>query len=106
MSNYRNPKLLKLAKDQPCMLCGAQDGTVVAAHSNWSEHGKGMSIKAHDCFIAFLCHMCHAEIDQGSRLTKEERKDQWRLAHDRTMLSLFQNDHLMVASALSGDVNA
>jgi len=78
------------------MNCGADDGTIVAAHSNQSKHGKGMSIKAHDCFVAFLCHRCHHEIDQGSKLSKEERIDLWQRAHEATLLHLFRTNRLVV----------
>jgi hypothetical protein len=78
------------------MNCGADDNTIVAAHSNQSRHGKGMSIKAHDCFIAFLCNRCHYEIDQGSKLSKEERIDLWQRAHEATLLHLFQTKRLVV----------
>lgn len=66
--NLRVPKLLALARDQACVNCGAEDGTVVSAHSNWHSHGKGKSIKAHDIFVAHLCFRCHAWLDQGSGL--------------------------------------
>jgi len=65
MSNYRNPKLLKLAKDAPCMNCGIMDGTIVAAHSNQLRDGKGTGIKSHDFRCSFLCSMCHARIDKA-----------------------------------------
>jgi len=92
--NYRNRKLLDAARDQPCMHCGAEDGTVVAAHSNQSKHGKGMSIKAHDCFVAFLCARCHHEIDQGSKLSKEERIDLWQGAFEKTLLHLWRTEKI------------
>ena len=38
---YRNKKLLEVVREAPCMHCGAQDGTVVAAHSNQLKDGKG-----------------------------------------------------------------
>lgn len=71
---YRDAKLLSLARDQACVACGARDGTVVAAHSNLGEHGKGMGLKAHDGMTAWLCHGCHRELDQGSRMTRAERR--------------------------------
>lgn len=71
---YRNPRLLLLARDQACVACGRSDGTVVAAHSNLGEHGKGMSMKAHDGMTAWLCMRCHRELDQGSVMTKAERR--------------------------------
>ena len=48
-----------------------------------------MGIKAHDCFIAFACSSCHAEIDQGFRLTKDEKMWVWRKGFEATMLQLF-----------------
>ena len=63
---YVNEKILKHAQGQACTYCGAQDETVVAAHSNQSIHGKGCGIKAHDCYVAFLCHRCHTWLDSGS----------------------------------------
>jgi len=49
------------------MNCGAQDGTVVAAHSNSLADGKGKGIKASDFKIAALCFRCHHELDQGTK---------------------------------------
>lgn len=94
---YRSRKLLNLAKGQCCQLCGAQDGTVVSAHSNQSRHGKGMSIKAHDCFVAWLCMRCHAEIDQGGKLSREEKREWWQVAHEKTLLQMFSQGMLAVS---------
>ena len=38
--NYRNRPLLNLANGQSCQLCGAQDGTIVSAHSNQKRRDK------------------------------------------------------------------
>lgn len=91
---YRNDKLLKAVRDAPCMACGVRDGTVVAAHSNQLRDGKGRSIKAHDYRIAALCFRCHMELDQGSKLSKEERLEMWEAAHRATVGWLFDNDLL------------
>ena len=32
-----------------------------------------------------LCHDCHMEIDQGSRLSKAERVEAWEEAHRKTV---------------------
>ena len=93
--NYRNKKLLEAVRESPCQLCGAQDGTVVAAHSNQLRDGKGRSIKAHDYRIAALCYTCHADIDQG-RMSREDKQDLWEMAHRKTVGWLFENDHLEV----------
>ena len=88
---YRNRKLLEIVRESPCQHCGAQDGTVVAAHSNQLRDGKGRSIKAHDYRIAALCMRCHHEIDQGNKLSKEERREIWEDAHRSTIGWLFEN---------------
>lgn len=96
--NYRNKKLLNLAKECPyCMLCNRLNrGDVVAAHSNQLKDGKGMGIKAHDYRIAYLCHQCHAEIDQGHEMNKAMRQLNWETAHRNTIGWLFENGHLGV----------
>lgn len=93
---YRNKKLLEIAREAPCMICGIQDGSVVAAHSNQIRDGKGKALKAHDYRIAALCFYCHAEIDQGCKLSKQERIDAWDEAHRRTIGWLFDSAYLQV----------
>ena len=69
---------------------------MVAAHSNQLRDGKGRSIKAHDYRIAALCFRCHSELDQGSKMSKEDRVDIWEMAHRKTVGWLFDNEHLEV----------
>jgi hypothetical protein len=80
----------------PCQNCGSQDGTVCAAHSNQMRDGKGKGIKAHDYRIAALCFRCHSELDQGSKLTRDERLQIWEDAHRKTIGWLFDNGHLVL----------
>ena len=94
---YRNQKLLEIVREAPCQVCGVADGTVVAAHSNQLRDGKGRSLKASDYRIAALCFRCHAELDQGAKLTKAERIEMWESAHRATMGWLFENGKLTVA---------
>ena len=94
--NYRNKKLLNLAKDAPCMLCGSSDGTVVAAHSNQLRDGKGTGIKSSDFRIAYVCYTHHDMIDNDKRLDKQERINLWEDAHRKTIAWLFENNHLEV----------
>ena len=83
--NYlRSPTLLRNAREIPCQHCGVDNGTVVAAHTNWGG-GKGRGIKADDNQIASLCFDCHAELDQGKTLTKEQRQAMWQKAHIKTV---------------------
>lgn len=91
--NYRNKKLLEVIRQSPCQLCGSENGTVVAAHSNQLRDGKGRSIKAHDYRIAALCYTCHSDIDQG-KMSREDKQDLWEMAHRKTIGWLFENDHL------------
>lgn len=93
--NYRNRKLLDLARDKECQICGTQDGTVVSAHSDQARHGKGMGIKSHDCFIAWTCYKCHLALGDGS-MTREDRDRLWQRAHERTLLRMFQDGLLEV----------
>ena len=76
---YRNKQLLEEVREAPiCFGCGKHnDGTIVAAHSNQLIHGKGRGIKSHDCYVAALCNSCHTDLDQGTTLTREERKEMW-----------------------------
>lgn len=94
---YRNRKLLDLANGAPCMSCGANDGTIVAAHANWSDFGKGMSHKASDAAIAFMCYRCHSEIDQGSRLSKVERRVKWIEAAVKTWIWLVETGKVIIS---------
>ena len=94
---YRNQKLLEIVRKSPCQSCGTQDGTVVAAHSNQSRDGKGKGIKAHDYRIAALCHRCHHELDQGIRMSRQERIELWEEAHRRTVGWLFENGYLSLS---------
>jgi hypothetical protein len=87
---YRNKQLLKLISSFPCQSCGIQDDTVVAAHSNQLRDGKGRGIKAHDYRVASLCFKCHADLDQGTRMSKVERVEFWEEAHRRTIAELFE----------------
>jgi hypothetical protein len=91
---YRNKKLLELVRQSPCQQCGIEDGTVVAAHSNQLRDGKGRGLKAHDYRIAALCFRCHAELDQGTKMSKAERVEYWDQAHRGTIGWLFENGHL------------
>lgn len=72
----------------PCQACGANDGTVVCAHANEGWAGKGMGIKASDENGASLCFACHSHLDQGSDMTRDERRAFWLAAHLKTIPAL------------------
>jgi hypothetical protein len=79
----RNRAILEACREFSCQYCGADDGTVVAAHSNQSRHGKGRGIKASDIYVAALCHSCHAQVDQG-KMSRAAKLEMWEEAHRRT----------------------
>lgn len=94
---FRSRKLLDLAEGQACVMCGSEDGTVVAAHSNLLEHGKGKGIKAHDGMHAWLCHRCHSQYDQGMEMSKEERREYILTAICRTYMRMWELELLRVS---------
>lgn len=93
---FRSPKLLALARDQACVMCGCQDGTIVSAHSNLLEHGKGKGLKAHDGMIAWLCYRCHSNLDQGKDMSREERKMYTLEAICRTYVQMWNQELIQV----------
>lgn len=95
---YRNKKLLETARLLPCQHCGTEDNSIVMAHSNQLRDGKGKGIKAHDYRVAALCFRCHHELDQGSRMSKQERVEMWEEAHRKTIGLLFERELIVVAS--------
>jgi ferredoxin len=105
---HRDAKLRALARGKPCMVnpdtlvhrtWNHDPATVVWGHSNLAEHGKGKSIRAHDCFGFLACHGCHALIDQGTRLQREERRLLQRTAMFRTRLYLSRYGLIIGATA-------
>ncbi|MCL6559036.1 MAG: DUF1364 domain-containing protein [Firmicutes bacterium] len=72
---YRNKKLRDSARHEPCVNCGVDRGTTVWAHSNCQRHGKGIGIKAHDVFGAYLCGDCHSHYDAGAWPSRDERNE-------------------------------
>lgn len=94
-NNYRNRRLLDAIRELPCQfrIPGVCEGGVNSdpCHSNQMRHGKGKSLKAHDIFAAAGCRACHREVDQGMKLSREDRIHYWQVAHERTMLMLWQH---------------
>ena len=93
---FRSERLLKACRDLPCAHCGTEDGTVVAAHSNQLAHGKGRGMKAPDYMVAALCFSCHTAVDQGRELSREERRELWNEAWQKTIATLFERGVLKV----------
>lgn len=96
---FRSRELLDLAYQLPCQLqlpCCEGGDAGMPCHSNQSKHGKGGSIKAHDCFFVPGCGACHRELDQGKTMSREEKFDAWDDAFRRTVLLLWQRGLIKV----------
>lgn len=99
--NFRSRQLLDLAYSFDCLLqipgvCTG--GTGEPCHANWPEHGKGMSMKAHDCYAVPGCRACHMALDQGSQLSGEQRKDIWLRAFWKYLPMLWLRGRFAVAA--------
>lgn len=85
---HRNPTLLDMARGRSCLIqfpdiCRNPDTeTTVAAHSNWSEHGKAGARKADDEMSTWCCFACHQWLDQGPA-TEAEKRATFLAAHRR-----------------------
>lgn len=90
------------------MNCGGtvcQSETVVAAHSNKQEHGRGHSHPSHDCFHAWLGIYCHQWYDHGKGKdptglydgTREGKDEMFRRAMDRTLRFMWERELIAVA---------
>lgn len=88
---YRNKKLLEKMRELPCAVCGAEDGTVIAAHRN---EGKGMGLKTSDALVTPMCFVCHTNLDQGKEMSRQERREQWNLAYINNIKYMIENGHL------------
>ena len=93
-SVYRNQRLLETLRDFPCMGCGAEDGTVVAAHRN---QGKGMGIKVSDALVAALCMRCHYQLDQGKEMSKDERRNFWNESYIKTIQHAIERNIIVLS---------
>lgn len=83
----RSRPLLNAIKALPCQHCGAS-GPSDPAHSNELRHGKAKGRKASDIYVAALCRADHQELDQGHRLSKDERQAMWADAWRKTVREL------------------
>lgn len=72
-----------------CVLC--QRHGVQWAHGN---EGKGTALKVPPWESAALCPECHHEIDNGNRLTQDERRSLMARAIVRTHTKLIQTGKL------------
>ncbi len=89
---YRNHRILASANGQSCSVRGPEcknDNTVVWAHSNYLEDGKGKGIKAHDIFGCYACASCHRWLDQSGD-HKSVKYTAFHRAMKRSLLRLLE----------------
>lgn len=79
--------LRESARDESCVACGANDGTVVLAHyfgPRRHDYGGGMSRKGDDIVAAYLCSRCHSRMDTESRkeIDRDDPNARWLLSEE------------------------
>lgn len=93
-ARFRKQAILDSAEGEHCQvnsfMCNHRPETTVWAHSNYPEHGKGTSIKAHDIFGCYACSQCHHWLDCIARAANEvkSQKDHFIRAMHRSWLIL------------------
>lgn len=69
---HRSEAWRRAVASLPCARC-MREGQTQAAHPN--HRGKGLGMKAPDCWTVPLCVECHREFDQGKTMTKLEKRE-------------------------------
>lgn len=92
--NWRSKKIKDSAKNEACVSCGIDDGTVVWAHSNEQKHGKGIGIKAHDLFGCFICHKCHFLYDSSTSMNKFDKQAWFREQWEKSMILVCKKGYI------------
>lgn len=84
--SFKSQKLRDSARDETCVSCWKQDGTVVLAHLPMMGIADGGSSKCDDFVSAYLCKVCHDSTDG------ERRRDVfWRYQMNvRTLRRMFE----------------
>jgi hypothetical protein len=93
----RIQKILDAAKNEDCTVqhdhfCNGDSRTVVAAHPNWLDTGKGVGIKTDDLLVCFACGGCHDFLDGRTHppIPEEERRFYWLRGHCKTLRRLWE----------------
>lgn len=84
---WHDKAALDACRGQECFLaipdvCCYNPDTVVPAHSNYSEHGKGGGRKADDKYTVPACWTCHSWLDQG-KADYDTKKSAFMSAYER-----------------------
>lgn len=82
---FRSEAWRRAVASLPCACC-FREGMTQAAHPN--HRNKGMGTKSDDCYCVPLCVECHRDFDQGSKWSKQEKRemmDAWIIETIRTL---------------------
>lgn len=91
-STFRSEKFRRAVASQECGACGSMSGSQ-AAHENMN---KGMGLKVSDARCAALCPICHRELDQGTKMTRQERREFWKDAFITTIVRMIERGLLVL----------
>ena len=89
---FASEKFRRAVASQECGACNSMAGSQ-AAHENMN---KGMGLKVSDARCAALCVNCHRELDQGKKMTREERREFWKDAYISTIVRMIERGVLVV----------
>ena len=89
---FQSEKFRRAVAGQECAACGSMAGSQ-AAHENMN---KGMGLKVSDARCAALCLNCHLELDQGTKMTREERREFWKDAYIKTIVRMIERGVLVL----------
>lgn len=73
----RDNKRLERIRSLPCCCGCGRKAPSQAAHSNFSEHGKGRGIKADDKYTIPLAHECHGKFDRYEMGMSRDESLEW-----------------------------
>jgi len=86
--------LRKSARNRTCKMnahcCNGNRETTVWCHSNFSEHGKGLHLKAKDIFGFDGCSSCHEYFDIESRRRAMPRNERLALFYAAFTCSIME----------------
>ena len=91
-SKFQSEKFRRAVASLECGACGSFAGSQ-AAHENI---GKGMGLKVSDARCAALCVDCHRELDQGTKMTRQERREFWKDAFITTVVRMIERGVLVL----------
>lgn len=109
---FRSDTYLAAVRTLDCVCCGREKRYTQAAHSNQLRMGKAKGLKASDASAMALCMTipgvsvgCHALLDQGGKMAKDER-NAFEYKHiSLTAMALIRDGRLSGCQTVMFEVN-